>query len=72
MMDLQENFLHLIEISRQGPASYMKTITRTIEDHMTNAQISHSIESMQTDLEMNLSTIRMETGGTMGTFLVLH
>ena len=39
---------------------------------MTNAQISHSIEVTETDLEMNLSAIRMETGGTMETFLVLY
>ena len=47
------------------------TILKT-EDHMTNAQISHSIEAMDIDLEMNLSTIRMGTGETMETFLVLH
>ena len=39
---------------------------------MTNAQISHLIEAMETDPENNLSTIRMGTGGTMETFLVLH
>ena len=43
-----------------------------IEDHMTNAQIIDSIETMETVPEMNLSTIRMGTGGTMETFLVLH
>ena len=39
---------------------------------MTKAQISHSIEAMETDLEMNLSTNRSETGETLNTFLVLH
>ena len=43
-----------------------------IEDHMINAQISHLREAMETDPEMNLSTIRMGTGGTMETFLFLH
>ena len=43
-----------------------------IEDHMTNAQINHLIEAMETDSGMNLSTIRMGTDGTMETFLVLH
>ena len=43
-----------------------------IEDHMTNVQISHSIEAMEIDPEMNLSTIRMGTGGTMETYLVFH
>ena len=45
---------------------------RTMEDHMINAKISHSIETMEVDLEMHFSTIRMESGETMGTFLVLH
>ena len=40
MMDLQEISLHLIEISLQGPTSFMRTITRTTEGHMINAQIS--------------------------------
>ena len=39
---------------------------------MINAQISHLIEAMETDLEMNLSAIRKGTGGTMEIFLVLH
>ena len=43
-----------------------------IEDHTTNAQISHSIEAMETDPETNLLAIRMETGATRETFLVLH
>ena len=59
-------------ISLQDPASPMRTITRTTEDHMTNAQISHSIESTEIDLGMDLSTTRMGTGETMEIFLVLH
>ena len=43
-----------------------------MEDHLINAQINHSIESMEIDPEIDLSTIRMETGGRMETFLVLH
>ena len=43
-----------------------------IEDHMINDQITHLIEAMETNPKMNLSTIRMGTGGTMETFLVLH
>ena len=72
MMDLQEIFLHLIEISLQGPTSYMRTIIRTTEYYMIDAQTSHSIEIMQIDLEMNHSTTRMGTGETMETFLVLN
>ena len=39
---------------------------------MINAQISHSIETMEIGPEMNLSTIRMVTDVTMEDFLVLH
>ena len=39
---------------------------------MANAQISHSIETMEIDPGMDLSTIRIETSGIMETFLVLH
>ena len=53
MMDLQEIFLHLIETSHQAPTSYKRTITRTTEDHMINAQISQSIDMMEIDLEMD-------------------
>ena len=50
----------------------MGIIAETTEDPLINAQISHSIEAMETDPEMNLSTIRTGTGETMETFLVLH
>ena len=39
---------------------------------MINAQISHSIEAMEIVLEIDFSTIRMETRETMDFFLVLH
>ena len=39
---------------------------------MIYAQISHSIEAIEIDFEMDFSTIRMGTGKTMETFLVLH
>ena len=70
MMDLQKISLHLIEISLQGPTSYMRTITRTTEDHTINAQISHSTETTEIDLEKDLSTTRMATGATIEIFLV--
>ena len=56
----------------QDPASPMRTITRTTEDHMTNAQISHSIEMTEIDLGMDLLTTRMGTDETMEIFHVLH
>ena len=72
MMDLQEVFPHLIRISLQGQTSHMRTVIRTIEDHMINAQIIHSIETMEIDLKMDLLTTRMGTDKIMETFPVLH
>ena len=45
---------------------------RTTGDHMINAQISRSKDTMEIDLEMDVSTTRMGTGETMETFPVLH
>ena len=50
----------------------MGTTIRIMEDHMINVEISISTETMETNLEMDLSTIRMKTGKTMVDFLVLH
>ena len=41
------------------------------DDHIINAQVSHLIDTMETNPDMNLSTTKMGTGGTMETFLVL-
>ena len=71
-MDLQESFPHLTRISLQGPTSHMRSITRRTQDLMINAQISHSIGTMEIDLEMDFSTTRMGTGDTMEIFLVVH
>ena len=71
-IDLGEVPLMPTRISLQDPTLQIGTTIRLLEDHMTNVQISQSIEAMKTDLEMNLSTIRMKTGETMETFLVLH
>ena len=62
----------ITRISLLDQTPHTGTIAQAMEDHLTNAQISQSIEAMETDLEMNLSTIRMETGETMETFLVPH
>ena len=59
-------------VSLQGQTLHMGTTVRTTEDHMTNAQISQSIETMEIDLKMDLSTTRMGTGETMEIFPVLH
>ena len=58
--------------SLQDTTLHIGTRIQIMEDHMANAQISHSMEAMETDLEMNLSTIRLKTGKTMEIFLVLH
>ena len=69
-MDPQEIFLALIETPLQGPTLHMKIITRTIEDHTINAQVSLSVDMMEIDLEMDLLTTR--TGETVEIFLVPH
>ena len=72
MKDSGEVHLIATKISFRDPTLYIETTVRKIDDHLINAQISHLIETMETDPDMNLSTTRMGTGGTMGTFLVLH
>ena len=72
MKDSGEVHLIATKISLRDPTLHIETTVRTIDDHLVNAQISHLIETMETDPDMNLSTTRMGTGGTMGTFLVLH
>ena len=58
--------------SLRDPTLLIGTTIRTTDGHLINVQISHLIETMETDPDMNLSTTRMGIGGTMGTFLVLH
>ena len=60
--------VHLIatKIFLRDPTLHIEPTVRTIDDHLINAQISHLIETMETDPDMNLSTTRM------GTFLVLR
>ena len=53
-------------ISLQDQMLHMGTVIQITEDNMTNAQLSHSVEAMGTDLEINFLTIGMET------YLVLH
>ena len=62
----------LVRIFFPDQISHMGTTIRTMEHHMSNAQISHSQEAMEIDLEMKPSTIRMERGETMEDFLVLQ
>ena len=71
IMDLGEIPPSFIRVSLQGQILHMGTIVRTTEDHMINAQTSHSIETMGINLEIDLSTTRMGTGETMQVFAVL-
>ena len=50
----------------------MGTANRIKGDHTINVEISFLTETMETNLEMDLSTIRMETGDTMENFFVHH
>ena len=72
MIDSGEVPLIATKIPLQDPTLHIGATVRMIEDHLTNAQISHLIETMETDPDMNLSTTRMGTGGTMEFFPVLH
>ena len=59
MIDLGEIPPPLIRASLQGQISPMGTTVRTTEDHMINGQINNSIEMMEIDLGMVLSTTLM-------------
>ena len=72
MIDSGEVPFIATKISLQDPTLHIGTTVRMVDDHLINAQISHLIETMETDSDMNLSTTRMGTGRTMETFLVLH
>ena len=64
--------LKINRISPQGQTPHMGLTAQTMEDHLINAQINHSIETMEIDPEMDLSTIRIETADLMEIFLVPH
>ena len=72
MIDSGEVHLIATKISLRDPTLHIETTARTIDDHLINVQISHLIETMETDPDTNLLTNRLGTGGTMATFLVLH
>ena len=67
-MNLQEIPPQRIRIYLPDRTSHMRTTFRIMENHMINAQISDSIEAMEIDLGMDVSTIKMETGETMEIF----
>ena len=71
-IDLGEVPLLPTRTSLQDPTLLIDTTIRIMEDHMIHAQICQSIEAMETDLELNLLTIRLEAGETMETFLAFQ
>ena len=71
-MDLGEIPPLPTRVSLQDQTLHMGPTVRTTEDDMFNGQISQSIETMEIDLKMDLSTTRMVTGETMEPFVVLH
>ena len=71
-IDLGEHLLLPTRIYLQDQILHMGLTIRLMEDRMINAKISHSTETMETDLETDLSTTRMGTGETMEISLVLR
>ena len=71
-VDLGEIPPILIRTFLQSKTSHKGITIRRMEDHMTNAGISHSKEAMEIEFEMNLSTTRERTGETMENVPVLR
>ena len=71
-IDLEKLPLLPTRISLQNQTLHMGITIRSKETLMINAKINHSTETMEMDLETDLSTIRMGTGDTMENFLIPH
>ena len=71
-MDLWEIPPQLKYNSSQTKSPHIGATILIVEDHMINARINHSIETMKNGFEPDLSTIRMETEEPLEKFLVLH
>ena len=67
--DFPPQFIRTCNLDR---TSQLETTIRLLEDHMINGQINQSMEEVETNLEMDFLTIKMETGEIMETFMVLH
>ena len=50
----------------------MGKTTRTVEDHLTDDQINSPTETMETELIMGISIVKVELGETMEIFLARH
>ena len=71
-IDLGEHLRLPTKIYLQDQTLHMGVTIRIMEDRMINAEISHSTDTMEIDLETDLSTTRMGTGEIMEIFLVLR
>ena len=71
-MDVREIPPQVIKIPHPDQTSHMGTTIRKMEDPMIFTQIIHSLGATQIDLEMDLSTVRIEIGETLEFFLVFH
>ena len=71
-IDLGDHLLLPARFSLQDQTLHIGKTIRKTEDRMINAKISHLTETMEVDLETDLSTTRMATGETMENFLVLR
>ena len=71
-IDLGEHLLLPTRIYLQDQTLHMGITIRIMKDRMINAKISHSTETMEIDLETDLSATRKGTRETMEIFLVLR
>ena len=71
-IDLGEHLLLPTRISLQDQTLHMGITIRIMEDRMINAKISHSTETMEINLETDLSTTRMGSGETREIYLVFR
>ena len=71
-MGLGETPRIITRISLHDQTLHKGIIAHSMEGHLINAQISHLIDTMETDLEMELPTTGMGIGEIMEIFLVFH
>ena len=64
-MDLGETPRIITRIFLHDQTSHMGLTAQTMGDPLSNAKISHLIETMEIDLGMDLSITRMGTGNQM-------
>ena len=68
----KRTFSTFFGLSLPDKTQHTGTTIRLMEHHMINAKINHSVATMELGLEIDLLTIRMETGKKLKVFLDLH